>query len=482
MITLHDDQVEVLPRLRSALKHHQSVILRAPCRFGKTVVAAYMIDGIVKSGQRVVFGVHRRELARQASNTFRGFNIPHSFIMGGQEYDPTLNAHIATAGSLFRRHDLIAGQWFICDEAHLWAGGEMAKLIDMAREAGARCILLTATPARGDGKPLSRIADAIVHGPKERDLIASGRLARYLPVAPVRPDLSSVPVVAGEYSKKAVDALMSGSFVAKESVRYWRKFADGLRTLGFAPSRQRGREYAAEFSDNGIPSEFIDGETPDDQRINIINAFADGKIQYLWNCQLAQEGWDLSSQVGRSVPIQAVGLNTPTRSLPKAVQMMMRPMTSQDTTAVILDHASVMVNHDGTLNHGFPDDDREWSLSGSVAFRKSERVIPTCTCGNCFGVFRYAPRCPYCGHGRDIEGRSLPEVAIEMAAIDPEKIRAAQEAERKSARREEGMARTVADLVKIAKERGYKPGWIMAKSKAKGVPVTWQAIYREMGR
>ncbi len=60
MITLHSDQQEVLPKLRAALKVHQSVILRAPCRFGKTVVAAYMAQGIVNAGQSVIFGVHRR--------------------------------------------------------------------------------------------------------------------------------------------------------------------------------------------------------------------------------------------------------------------------------------------------------------------------------------------------------------------------------------------------------------------------------------
>lgn len=482
-IILHPDQEAVLPPLRSALRTHNSVILRAPCRFGKTVVSAYMIQKIVERGHRVLFCVHRRELARQASNTLSDFDIPHSFIMGGEDYDDRLNAHVATAGALMRRPELAYADWAVIDEAHLWANGQMAGLIDALKASGAKIILLTATPALGNGNPLTRIADAIVYGPKERDLISAGRLANYLPVAPVRPDLSKVPISAGEYSKKAIDAIMSERFVVAEAVRYWKKFASGKRTISFAPSRNRGREYALEFSRSGIPSEFIDGETPDDQRRNIINSFADGAIHNLFNCQIAQEGWDLAAQVGRPVPIQAVGLYSPTRSLPKAVQMMMRPMTAQDGTAIILDHACVMVHHDGRINHGFPDDDRSWSLDGKVSAPKSNGTIPTSTCGQCWAVFRPAPKCPYCGFEREQNGRMLAEIVMEMEALDPEKIRAAQEAERKNARRQEGMAKTLTDLCAVAKERGYKPGWIVQRWKSRGNPITpkvWSEISRNM--
>lgn len=474
MISLHPDQKEVLPKLRAALKIHQSVILRAPCRFGKTVVAAYMAQGIVNAGQSVIFGVHRRELARQVSNTFNKFNIPHSYIMGGEDTTPSL-AYVATAGALMRRPELLRVNWFIVDEGHLWSGGEMAKLIDTAKEFGAKIIILTATPARGDGKPLKRIADAIVHGPTERSLVESGRLARYLPVAPVRPDLSKLTVTGGEYSKKEIDAMMDGRFVVNDAIKYWRQFADGLRTIGFAPSRKRGAEYAEEFTNAGIPARFIDGETPEKERQQAINDFADGKIQVLFNCQLAREGWDLSSQVGRDVPIQAVLLMSPTKSLPNAIQMLMRPMTSQDGIAVLLDLVGLMVNHDGTLNHGFPDTEREWSLEGSVAFKKSERVIPTCTCGECFGVFRYRASCPYCGSARDIEGRSLPEIALEMEAIDPDVIRVREEAERKSQRRKQGMAKTLDTMADIAASKGYAVGWLMKVCPTKGIRVDWKS-------
>src|SRR5690606_31364810 len=103
--------------------------------------------------------------------------------------------------------------------------------------------------------PLSNIADAMVYGPKERDLINSGRLARYIPVAPVRPNLDAYRNSRGQMTDAALD-----KFVVKDAVRHWQEHANETRTIGFAPSRERGRQYASEFNDAGISSVFIDGE------------------------------------------------------------------------------------------------------------------------------------------------------------------------------------------------------------------------------
>lgn len=486
MITLRDDQMRAVEELRAGLRDHQSVLLQAACGFGKTVVASYMASGAHRKRRRVIFAVHRRELARQTAKTFDRFGIPYGYIMAGMPADPFAMVQIASRDTLRNRPQMAKCDLFIPDEAHLWSAGTGAELIEAAIADGAHVVPLTATPARGDGKPMRRIASKIVAGPPVRDLIARGSLAQYRAIAPVRPDLSKLHTRAGEYVQSEVDELMSRPGVAKDAVRFYREYASGKRMIGFAPSRVRGNEYAAEFRAGGIRAAFIDGETPDDERRNTIAAFADREIEVLMNCQLFREGFDLSAQVGRDVPIEAVGLYNPTQSLPLAIQMMMRPMRPQDGQAIILDHACVMVNRDGTINHGFPDDDREWSLDGAESRKSSgEATIPTVTCSQCFGVFRPAPRCPYCGVERETFGREVEEFEAAMAEMDPERIRLQADLERRrkdAARREEGMARTVADLAKIAKERRYRPGWVMMKAKAKKIPATWGEINREMAR
>lgn len=475
MIELRSDQLKAVSELREELSRHQSVLLQAACGFGKTVVAAYMASGAYRKRKRVIMAVHRRELARQTAATFNQFDIPYGFIMAGQSSNPFAAVQIASRDTLRNRPNQIACDLFVPDEAHLWSSGTGAEIIDAAKQSGAKIVPLTATPRRGDGKPMSRIADAIVRGPTTRSLIDAGNLAPYKAYAPARPDLSKIHTRAGEYVQSEVDELMGRPAVVADAVKFWKQFAPGLRTIGFAPSRARGSEYAAEFREGGVAAEFIDGETPDDQRRNVISAFADGRISVLMNCQLFREGFDLSAQVGRHVPIQAVGLYNPTQSLPLAIQMMMRPMRPQDGHAIILDHACVMINRDGTINHGFPDDDREWSLDGTVSGKSGgEKTIPTVTCAECFGIFRPSPACPYCGAVRATYGREVEEFAAEMAEMDPDVVRfrqiellRQQEFKRRQEKREEREAGS--DLAKweaIAKARGHKRGWALYRCQA----------------
>lgn len=494
MIQLRQDQMRVVEELRASLRDHQSVLLQAPCGFGKTVVSAYIAAGAQAKRKRVLFGVHRRELARQTALTFDKFGIQYGYIMSGAPANPFAPVQIVSADTIRRRPNLIPCDLFVPDEAHLWGDATRAEIIETAMASGAHIVPLTATPARGDGKPLSRIAHKIVTGPSVRQLIDNRALASYLPISPVRPDLSGLRTIAGEFHKGDVDAMFGERAVIAGAVENYKKFAYRKRMIGYVTSRKRGEEYAAEFNARDIPAAFIDGETPDEIRRNVINGFADGRIWVLFNCQLFREGFDLSAQVGRDVPIQAVGLYNPTKSLPLAIQMMMRGMRPQDGVSVILDHAGIMarLNEDGhfVLNHGFPDDDREWSLEGQVGAKKSgERLIPTATCERCFAVFRIAPCCPYCGHSREVAGRELIEVEAEMAELDPVAIRARQldearaaEFARRDKRRAEGMAKTIPELAAIAKERGFKAGWVAHKLKSRGVTFNFNDIVKEMRR
>lgn len=74
-----------------------------------------------------------------------------------------------------------------------------------------------------------------------------------------------------------------------------------------------------------------------------------------------------------------------------------------------------------------------------------------------------------------MKGRSLPEIALEMEAIDPEVIRAREEIERKAARRKQGMAQTLESMADIAASKGYAVGWLMKVCPTKGIRVDWRS-------
>jgi superfamily II DNA or RNA helicase len=429
-----------------------------------TIVACFMAQQAYAKNKRVIFGVHRRELARQTALTLHRFGIPFSYIMDGMPYDPMATVQIASVATLINRMHLLKCDLFIPDEAHLWAGEKRTLVINQARE-NAYIVPLTATPRRGNGDGLGDIADIIVPGPSTRWLIDNGRLARYRPYAPKGGvDLSGLHTSNGDYIPSELEERFSRPAVYGDAVGAYRQFAPGKRMIGFCYSRQHGRDMVEAFNKAGIPAAWIDGDTPDAQRKAIIASFADRVIYVLFNCQIAREGFDLSAQVGRDVPIEAVGLYAPCQSLPLAIQMMMRPMRPQENEAILLDHAAIFASH------GLPDDDREWTLEGKVKGSKpGEATTPTACCSKCYSIYRAAPACPYCGTPRVVDGRQVAAIEAEMGELDIASLRKFQDDRAKSMA--VNAARTVEALADVAVRYGYKVGWLLNKHKSRGNPM-----------
>ncbi len=112
------------------------------------------------------------------------------------------------------------------------------------------------------------------------------------------------------------------------------------------------------------------------------------------------------------------------------------------------------------MRHGFPDDVREWSLSDGLRRTRASSAAPTVrTCPSCYAAFKPQPVCPVCGTD------CAPKAKRGMAQVDGELQELRREAvqqriaERTSHRREQGRARTLQQLLALARERGYSPGW-----------------------
>lgn len=489
---LRPDQMRAVEELRAALAVHQSVLLQAATGFGKTYLASYIAAGSRRKRKRTIFAVHRRELARQTARTFDRFGIEYGFIAAGWPSNPFALVQIASVDTLRRRPHLMGCDLFVPDEAHLWTGETRLEVINTVRQAGAHIVPLTATPEAPDGRPMRLIADHMVCGPSVAWLIERGHLSKYIPYAAARPDLTKVGMRGGDYSVPGLAANLDRPALIGDAVTTYRKYAMGLRTVGYCFSRDHGKHMRDVFRHEGIPSGYIDGDTSDDERRETIWKFAKRDIWTLFNVALIREGFDLSSQVDMDVPIEAVGLYAPTTSLPLARQEMGRALRPKELAAPILDHAGIIVNRDGTLNHGFPDDEREWSLDGkSKAAGGGEKAIPVCVCMNCLASFRPRPACPYCGHVRDVEGREIEIREGELHELDIEKVRLAdierrrkEEFEKKELRRREQAARTPDKLVEFARDQGYKlPGWVIAKLKGRGDwkgDATLREVYKAM--
>lgn len=445
MIRLRNDQEQVRAKLRVALRSSSSVLTFAPTGFGKTVLAAALIQLLFQAGKKVIFAVHRIDLIKQTAGTFEKFGIPFSYIAAGYHFNPLHRIWIASILTLKNRLGKIPADFIFVDEAHLSAAAGWAAVAAHYKSTGAKLIGLTGSPERLDGKPLGDVWDQMVMGPTVRWLIDEGHLSRYRAFAPKMVDTSGLHTRGGDFVQGELDALMAGKAVIAGAAKHWRAKADGLRTIAFCPSVARAKEYAEEFSALGIPSIALDAETPQEVRARAFIDFADRKLLVIFNCALFCEGFDLAAQVNRDVTIECVMQLSPTQSLAKHLQQLGRGLRKKPDPAILLDLV-------GNLERlGLPDDDREWSLEGR---KKVTREVKAMTCDDCFATHPPAPACPECGFVYEKSeaaggGRQIEEVDHDLEEIDIEALRRKRQVE-------QVQAKTLQDLIDLATARGYK--------------------------
>jgi superfamily II DNA or RNA helicase len=119
--------------------------------------------------------------------------------------------------------------------------------------------------------------------------------------------------------------------------------------------------------------------------------------------------------------------------------------------ALILDHVG------NVHRHGFPDDHRDWSLADRPRRgSKDGPPAPTVrTCETCFAAFAPQPVCPVCGTPAKLSTREIQQKEGELQEL----ARAAVAQARVRDRRQQGKARSLPELLAIAKQRGYSAGW-----------------------
>ncbi|MEO5375641.1 MAG: DEAD/DEAH box helicase [Alphaproteobacteria bacterium] len=452
-------QVAAIQAVREAMRHHRRVLLQLPTGAGKTFVAATVAKGAHAKGRRVVFLVHRAELVDQTSRTFAEEGIPHGVIAAGPAggrwmgNEPVIVASVQT---LARRLDAVpAPDLLFVDEAHHAAAGTWQRILNAWPEAWA--VGLTATPERLDGRGLVGAFEAMVTGPSVAELIRDGYLATFRAFAPSTADLSGCRIRMGEFAAGDVEAAMDRPSITGDIVSHYQRLAESKRAVLFAASVAHSQHLAEAFQSAGIPAAHVDGETPRDQRRQTVADFAAGRVRVLCNVELFGEGFDVPG-------VEAVILARPTQSLGLYLQQVgraLRPAPGKDH-ALILDHVG------NIARHGLPDDPREWSLDAkSRRQRKTDETGPMVRqCPECFAMHRPAPRCPECGHSHEAKPHQMAHADGDLVEVDPAALH-------REKRREQGEARSLDDLVRLARARGFRNphGWahhVLKAREAKG--------------
>ena len=169
------------------------------------------------------------------------------------------------------------------------------------------------------------------------------------------------------------------------------------------------------------------------------------------NCAVLTEGWD-------SPEVSCLVLARPTKSLGLYRQMVGRVLrpAARKTDALILDHAGAI------FMHGFPDDDIVWTLqedqraeNRSHNARSSKRSTPGLTaCPECSAIRVEGQPCASCGWHPVAKPKPFEVADGELGEVGPDRSVNVRPLDR---------AVFHGQLAWIARERGYRGGWIAHK-------------------
>jgi DNA repair protein RadD len=449
MIALRPYQTQLIDQIRLQYQlGHRSVLAVLPTGGGKTVCFSHIAQSAAKKGNRVCILVHRAELLDQAS---RSMPLHHGIIAANRSMDLSAAVQIASVQTLARRLHLLPRDFFqllIIDEAHHTSAGQWSKVVDHFQSA--RLLGVTATPIRLDGKGLGEHYQAMVEGPSAQALTDDGYLAQARVLAPPGFKGDGLRKRMGDFDIK--EAEHRAGTIMGDCLTHYRQHLPRQTAIAFCCSVAHAEAVAALFVSNGIPAASIDGSMSGEQRRDLLDALGTGRIKVLTSCALIGEGVDVPS-VGGCILLR------PTASTALHLQMIgrcLRPSPGKPA-AVILDHVG------NTLRLGHHLEQREWTLDGE--HKKDREKAPSVkVCPNCFSAMASQVRqCLECGHEFVAETKELEVVKGELMEIDLTRHRQ---------RAEVGGARSMEDLLRLERQRGYKPGWakhIMAARQARRV-------------
>jgi hypothetical protein len=296
-----------------------------------------MVYDACRRNERVLFTVHKSDVVAQQRARFEAAGCPMRQIT------------VTSIQSLLEVEQHETYDLVVFDEAHHGCASEWQAALERAG-AGARMLGLTATPQRGDGKPLGDVFDELVEVVTYGELIEGGWV--------VPCEVLSAPfVLENALAISPIDA--------------YQRHAPGTSALVFERDIAAARASCAAFVEAGIAAELIIGTTPRDERDATLARFADGTTQVLVNVYVLTEGIDLPHA-------QTVILARSCEHASTYVQIVGRVLRAAPgkREALLLDLVGA------SFLHGAPTAERAYSLTGRPLDELSGRRVPLATsCG-----------------------------------------------------------------------------------------------------
>ncbi len=450
-MTLRPYQQELFERIQLVLREGlKNPLIVSPTGSGKTALFCYIAHRASQANNDVLILVHRSELITQTSATLDKYGVGHGIIQPSITPSPHHKVQLAMVQTVARRITKIAPpRLIIVDESHHMPASQYRSVITAFPNA--TIIGFTATPMRLDGKGLGDYFGKIIEGKSVEWLMENGFLCRpkyYAP--PTCADLSNIKKRAGDFASDQLAAAMTKPKVTGDVIAHYKKICPDARAVAFCVTIAHAEQVCAEFNAAGIKSKIISGNMAKDDRKKLVSDFGAGIVRVMVSVDVISEGFDIPA-------VETAILLRKTQSLGLYLQQVGRILRpAEGKQAVILDHVG------NIEKHGLAEDEREWSLEGvQKSEGKKNEVSRNKQCKGCYAVydrFKFSS-CPECGF---VDQVKLPEVSegelVEIKRIEKTPLMTLMKD-----------VKTRDDLKRIAKVKGYKPGFVYYKAKELGL-------------
>jgi superfamily II DNA or RNA helicase len=352
LYTLRDYQEDALTALAKGLDNHNGTgpwpAVVSPTGSGKTVMFAEKTRRHLEAdrGRKVLVGVHRDELAKQAAEKMRAM-VPGARvgIVKAERNEVNADIIIGSVPTLAnaRRREAIRGVTLgIADECHhAWAPTWQATMGHYAA-GGAQWVGFTATMARQSGY-LGDIWDP-VYVRQIEDAIADGSVLapRGFRIQVESLELEDVKRSRGDLQASDLSSAMMDADAGNAIARAMLEHGPARRWAVFCPDVPTSYQFAEDIRAAGMTCETVTGDTPEEVRAAIYARFQSGETQVLTNCMVLTEGWDAPWCDG-------IVVARPTESAALYVQMVgrgLRPFPAGGKTdCIVLDVVGVTAMH-----------------------------------------------------------------------------------------------------------------------------------------
>lgn len=420
-ITANLAQQRALDMLRRDWKQYNSFMVYSPTGSGKTGLSAFITDGFVSRGMRVLMTCPYTVLVTQTAKRFIQYGLPEDEISyvwrDHPNYDPERKIQIASADTLIRRDFPENIDLLIVDEAHLRRKKMLEVIKYLAAETQVKVIGLSGTPF---APFLGKYYQRLIKPTTIKELMDTGVLCGYEFFAPTKPDLSGVKVTrsdefGSDYKEDEVAEIMCGADLVGDIVSNWLSHGEDRPTVAFCVNVNHANYVTLQFNKAGVNAEVMTAQTPHDERQMMIHRFEQGATKIIVSVGTLIAGFDSD--------VRCIIYARPTKSEIRWLQIIGRGLR----TAKGKDKCLVF-DHSGSVHRlGYPDSieydtlpSKNDGMKTAVSERENEKreKLPK-ECSQCHymkpaGVYQ----CPKCGHkplaGEDVDtdaSRGLKQIS-----------------------------------------------------------------------